>query len=140
MDENQKFRWTQFEKLIDLHTFYFENLIKSATFSFGIIGAIFTYVIKAELSESLVRVSLLLPLALSIGTSVIFFRGIDKAKEFNTWVKQMQAEIPLTWRPHAETLYQMCQIFVLLFLTISICLTIVFLNPSILQGITSKNM
>jgi hypothetical protein len=140
MDENQKFAWTQFEKLIDLHKFYFENLIKSATFSFGIIGAIFTYVIKAELSESLVRVSLLLPLILSIGTSVIFFGGIDKAKEFNKWVKQIKGEIPLTWQPHAETLFQMCLIFALLFLAVSICLTIVFFNPSILHGITDKHI
>ena len=54
MSEDKEYQWLQFEKLIDLHKFYFENLCKSASFSFGIIGAILTYVIIAKLSENLI--------------------------------------------------------------------------------------
>lgn len=132
MDESHEFKWVQFEKLIDLHKFYFENLIKAATFSFGIVGAIFTYVINAELSASLVRVSLVLPLILSAGTCVIFYRGSRQAREFSGWVRNMQKDIPLGWRPHAETLPQMCNIFSLLFLAVSLGLATVIFNPSIL--------
>jgi hypothetical protein len=139
MDENYQFKWTQFEKLIDLHKFYFENLIKAAIFSFGIIGAIFTYAIKAELSPSLVRISLVLPLILSIGTCLIFYRGIAMAQEFSNWVEMMKEEISLKWRPHTETLPQMCQIFSLLFLIVSIGLTVVIFNPSILVVITNRH-
>ena len=58
MDASSEFKWAQFEKLIDLHKFYFENLLKAATFSFGIIGAIFTYVVKNNFSETTYCVSL----------------------------------------------------------------------------------
>jgi len=134
MDEDYKFQWDQFEKLIDLHKFYFENLIKSATFSFGIVGAIFTYVIKTNLSIELIRLSLLLPLLLSGGTCLMFFYGIKLARSFSDSVEKMQkTNLGIAWRPHAEILPEMCKLFSILFLIVSIGFLIVILHPSILN-------
>ncbi len=132
MKDDREFKWNQFEKLIDLHKFYFENIIKAAAFSFGIIGAIFTYVIKAELSESLIRVSLVLPFILSAGTCLVFDRGITQANQFSNWVDSMMIDNQLNWKPHAEILPEMCKLFKWLFLAISFGLVVVFIKPSII--------
>ncbi len=134
MNDDKEYQWLQFEKLIDLHKFYFENLIKSASFSFGIIGAILTYVISAELSENLIRLALQLPFLLSIGTFIIFCFGIWKTWELSNWVKQHQSRLKIDWRPHAETLTYMSIVFALLFLLVTIVLGGLIANPSMLQS------
>jgi TRAP-type C4-dicarboxylate transport system permease small subunit len=122
LSEDKECQWLQFEKLIDLHKFYFENLIKSASFSFGIIGAILTYVISAKLSENLIRLALQLPFLLSIGTFIMFCFGTWKTWDLSNWVKHDQAELGIDWRPHAETLTYMSIAFALLFLIVAIVL------------------
>ncbi|TRT42731.1 MAG: hypothetical protein EWV85_24685 [Microcystis aeruginosa Ma_QC_C_20070703_M131] len=122
MSEDKEYQWLQFEQLIDLHKFYFENLIKSASFSFGIIGAILTYVISAKLSENLIRLALQLPFLLSIGTFIMFCFGTWKTWDLSNWVKHHQAELGIDWRPHAETLTYMSIAFALLFLIVAIVL------------------
>ena len=46
--------WTQYEKLIDLHKFYFENTIRAETLYLGVEGAILTYIIGAKFDEKLI--------------------------------------------------------------------------------------
>jgi len=133
LSEDKEYQWLQFEQLIDLHKFYFENLCKSASFSFGIIGAILTYVISAKLSENLIRLALQLPFLLSIGTFIMFCFGTWKTWDLSNWVKHHQAELGIDWRPHAETLTYMSIAFALLFLIVAIGLGGLIANPSMLQ-------
>jgi hypothetical protein len=135
LNEDKKYQWLQFEKLIDLHKFYFEHLIKASSFSFGIIGAILTYVISAKLSVNLMRIALQLPFVLSIGTFSLFSFGIWKNWELSKWVKQHQTELGVNWRPHAETLTYMSIAFAIAFLLITIAIGGMIINPSILQPV-----
>lgn len=139
MNDDKEYQWLQFEKLMDLHKFYFENLIKSASFSFGIIGAILTYVISARLSDNLIQLALQLPFLLSIGTFIIFCFGIWKTWDLSNWVKQHQSRLGIDWRPHAETLTYMSIAFALLFLLVTIGLGYLIANPSMLQSTMSNS-
>lgn len=133
MNDDRDYQWAQFEKLIDLHKFYFENLIKSASFSFGIIGAILTYIISAELSNNLARLALQFPFLLSVGSFIIFCFGIWKTWDLSNWVKHHQSKLGIDWRPHAETLTYMSIAFALLFLLVTIGLGSLIADPSMLQ-------
>jgi hypothetical protein len=108
-------------------------LIKSASFSFGIIGAILTYIISAELSNNLARLALQFPFLLSIGSFIIFCFGIWKTWDLSNWVKHHQSILGIDWRPHAETLTYMSIAFALLFLLVTIGLGSLIADPSMLQ-------
>ena len=79
--------------MIDLHKFYFENILKAASFSFTIIGAILTFTINSKLSSTQIQMALQFPFLLSIGTCVIFVIGIVKTKQFEEWVKKFQENL-----------------------------------------------
>lgn len=133
--------WTQYDRLIDLHKFYFENILKAASFSFTIIGAILTFTINSKLSSTQIQMALKFPFLLSIGTCVIFVIGIFKTQEFAVWVKKFQenlfknkSENTVKWRPHAETLNWMSWLFAALFGILTIAFGFALTNPSILQS------
>jgi hypothetical protein len=67
--------WTQYEKLIDLHKFYFEHIMRAAVLSLGIIGAIVTYVISAGIRDTRVSLAMLVPILLSIGSFILCVLG-----------------------------------------------------------------
>lgn len=136
MKDNQK--WLDFEQLIDLHKFYFENLIRAASFSFGIIGAFLAYIISIgnTLNEDLIKIIVIFPISLSIGTSLIFAIGILKTIDLSRWVIHYQKhELHLRWRPHAELLIWMSVIFTFLFLSISIGTICIYANPSMIKDL-----
>jgi hypothetical protein len=133
MNDEREDEWHQFEKLIDLHKFYFENLIKSASFSFGIIGAFLTYLISANISISLIGLALWLPFLLSIWTFFIFCFGIWKTRDLSRWVHKYQKKLGIIWRPHAETLFYMSIAFAFLFLLVTVGLGVLIRNPAMLR-------
>ena len=141
MSEDEEYKWQQYDKLIDLHKFYFENLLKSSSYSFGIIGAILTYIINAKLSLEQIHLALQFPLLLSIGTFVIFCFGIWKTWEFSRWVIRFQDILfegkpnAVKWRPHAETLFWMSIVLSFLFLLLSIGIGMAIKNPTLLQSV-----
>jgi hypothetical protein len=133
VNNDTDYQWSQFEKLIELHKFYFENLIKAASFSFGTIGAILTYVLGAKLSNNVVGPALQLPFILSIGSFLIFAFGAWKTLDLHNWICIFQAKLSIEWRPHAETLVFMSAAFALLFLVAAIGIGSLIINPSILN-------
>lgn len=136
-------KWSQFEKLIDLHKFYFENLIKAATFSLGIIGAILTYAIGTlkNGARNEVILILLFPTLLSAGSFFVYLLGCWKTYDLNQKVDLLKGKknLNLEWKPHTEILIWMCGIFALLFLILTIGLIWLMYNPSLLQSIPGKS-
>ena len=133
MDNEIEYRWLQFEKLIDLHKFYFENLIKAASFSFGIIGAILTYALSAKASPHVFRLALSLPFLLSIGSFLMFAFGAWKTWDLHKSIMNHKKRLSLNWRPHAETLVFMSILFALLFLIVTMGLGVLILHPALTQ-------
>jgi len=127
-------KWDQFEKLIDLHKFYFENLIKAAGFSLGLIGAIFTFVFAAKFEgEMTKRIALGLPVVISLGTLAVFCVGIVKTLDLAANVRKVQKGL-VEWRPHAEILVWMCGVFALVFLATSVGLLVLIADPSLVPS------
>jgi hypothetical protein len=121
----------QYMELIDLHKFYFSQIITAAGFCLGVTGAIFTYVVTTALHHDQIRLALIAPLIVSVGAAVVFGLGIIKAIEFANVVKISQRQLNLAWRPHAEILVWMAIVFCILFFCMSIGLAYAFVDPSI---------
>ena len=141
--DNKDNLWNQYDRLIDLHKFYFENILKAASFSFTIIGAILTFTINSKLNSKQIQIALQFPFLLSTGTCAIFVIGIVKTKQFEEWVKKFQenlfknkSENTVKWRPHAETLNWMSWLFAALFGILIIAFGFALTNPSILQSMS----
>ena len=125
--------WAEYDRLIELHKFYFEYLLKAAGFSFGLIGAILVYVIEARLRDSpQVWVALALPNLISLGTCIVFCLGAWKTADLAARVREAQVRLGVPWRPHAEVLVWMSAIFALLFLVVFLGLVVVSLQPQLL--------
>ena len=125
-------RWTQYEKLIDLHEFYFEHIIRAGTIYLGIEGAILTYIISANLAEELIPLILIFPLLFSIGAIIISAIGIFQTRDFSGTVNQLQEELQLPWRPHAEVLVYMTVLFTILSVLVTIAIIWLMFFPSLL--------
>ena len=122
----------QFDSMTALHQFYFEHIIKAAGFSFGLIGAALMYVINSAIRGHLVWVALGIPILLSAGTFGVLVLGMVKAHDFAQKVKGVQADLGLSWRPHAEVLPWMAGLLAILFLTATIGLIAVSVCPGLL--------
>jgi hypothetical protein len=144
INEAPEYIWKQFEKIVDLHSFYFENLIKAASFSFGIIGIILTYLVKIKIDSGiknggeLFASVLQIPLILSIGTSIIFAIGTLMTLDFYNKVKDFRRDYHFKWRPHVEILSGMSFVFFILFAIIAVGIRNIILDPSILQFVVEK--
>lgn len=127
--------WLQFEKLVDLHKFYFEHLIKAASFSFGIVGAILTYAIKAGFgSPHQVKFVLCLPFLLSFGSFALFGIGCWLTWDLNMKVNSLQTELDLKWKPHSQVLIWMSVVLAILFLFLAMGIGWLTLNPTMLPS------
>lgn len=126
--------WSQLDKLIDLHKFYFENMIKAAAFSFGAIGVILTYVISTGLRDDRASLALLFPILLSIGSCAAFCIGFFHSLDFTKQVQRIQASLNLKWQLHTVMLSWMSAIFALSFFLLSVGLIWIALVPSMLPA------
>ena len=125
--------WAEYDRLIGLHTFYFEYLLKAAGFSFGLVGVILAYVIDARLKDSPnLWVALTFPGLISAGTCAVFCIGVWKAADFSARVRAAQKRLNVDWRPHAEVLVGMSVVFAVLFFVVSVGLVVVARNPQLL--------
>jgi hypothetical protein len=144
INEDTEYIWKQFEKIVDLHSFYFENLIKAASFSFGIIGIILTYLVKIKIDSGtknggqLFASALQIPFVLSIFTSIIFAIGAWMTWDFYKKVKGFHNKYGFEWRPHVEILSCMSIVFSILFFIIAFGIGRIILDASILQSIVEK--
>src|SRR4051794_4012413 len=85
--------WEQFRELIELHKFYFENVIKGAAFSFGIVGAVVSYVMASSIRDSpRVWIALAIPILLSFSTCFVALLGAVKTYDLSTQVQTMQSK------------------------------------------------
>jgi hypothetical protein len=126
-------RWAEYDRLIGLHKFYFEYLLKAAGFSFGLIGAILVYVIDANLKNNEHPwIALALPNLMSLGTCIVFCLAVWKTADFSAKVHEAQIRLGMPWRPHAEVLVWMSVLFAALFLVVFIGLVVLSLHPQLL--------
>jgi hypothetical protein len=72
--ENKEKLWKLIEKDIELYKFYLELMIKASVFVFGITGAIVSYYL-AHRGTPLLQLSLIVPIIMCAGFSVICFKG-----------------------------------------------------------------
>ncbi len=116
--------WEQFKQQVDLHKFYLEQIVKSASVALGIVGAIVTYVLAKWPGRGPLWMALVPPLVLSAGAAWIFAIGAQKANAFASEVRSLQARLRLPWRPHAELLGCMSVIFAAVFAAVSLGLAV----------------
>ena len=122
--------WDQFRELIELHKFYFEHIIKGAAFSFGIVGAVVSYVVASNIRDSSgVWIALAIPILLSVSTSFVAFLGAVKTYDLSVRVRAMQSRLGLDWRPHSEILPWITGVFAALFFVSAIGLTALAADP-----------
>jgi preprotein translocase subunit SecG len=128
--QNPPSRWEQFQELIGLHKFYFEHIIKGAAISFGIVGAIVSYLLASDVRDGPgVRLALVVPILLSFGSFFVALLGAMKTYDLSAKVQQLQGELRLSWRPHAEVLPAITGVFAALFLIVAVALVWVSLEP-----------
>lgn len=64
--------WKEFDKEVEMYKFYLEIVLKTSIFVFGITGAITSYCL-ANVTQSLIKFSLLLPLVMNAGFACMFW-------------------------------------------------------------------
>jgi hypothetical protein len=124
--------WTQYEKLIDLHKFYFENIIRAETLYLGVEGAILTYIIGAKFDEKLIPIVLIFPLLLSIGALIISAIGMLQTRDLSSTVNRLQEELHISWRPHVEVLVYLTTVFTILSLLATAGISWLLFFPSLI--------
>jgi hypothetical protein len=131
--------WEQFQELIGLHKFYFEHMVKGATFAFAIVGAVVSYVVGSDIRDGWsVGVALAIPILLSVGTCLLALLGAIKTYDLSVRVKNMQAKLALDWRPHAEILPLMAAVIAALFLVAAMAMVTISINPGHLPKTVQK--
>jgi hypothetical protein len=128
--------WEQFRELIELHKFYFENIIKAAAFAFGFIGAVVSYVIATDIRDRYrFAAAMTIPIVLSVSAGLLGLIGAVKLRELSQQVSGLQSKLRLAWRPHAELLPLMSGIIAILFFIVACGLVAVVLNLKLLPAI-----
>jgi uncharacterized membrane protein YbhN (UPF0104 family) len=128
--------WDQFKELIDLHKFYFDQILKGAAFSFAIVGGISSYILTNNIRDPRTLViALMVPALLSLGTCFVGAVGSIKVRELGNQVRASQKKLGLTWRAHAEILFWMCAPLAALFFLIAVGLLMLAFQPSWLPAI-----
>ena len=111
--------WDEFEAMIDLHKFYFDQILKAAGFALATIAALTTYIVKTMVLPSHgsdpASILLVLPFLFSAATAAVFWVGARKAREFAADVDHLKSEWGFQWRPHTELLGWMSLIFSVIF-------------------------
>jgi hypothetical protein len=131
--------WEQFRELIELHKFYFANIIKGAAFSFGIVGAVVSYVIASSIRDSAgVWIALAVPILLSFSTSFVTLLGAIKTYDLSVQVRTLQYKLNLAWRPHSEILPWITGVFVALFFAAAVGLVVLAVDPSRLPAVAES--
>jgi hypothetical protein len=131
--------WEQFRELIELHKFYFANIIKGATFAFGIVGAVVSYVITSSIRDSPgVWIALAIPILLSFSTSFVALLGAIKTYDLSAQVQTMQSKLKLAWRPHSEILPWITGVFAVLFFAAAVGLVVLAVDPSRLPAVAES--
>jgi hypothetical protein len=64
--------WDQFKQLVELHKFYFEQVIRGAAFSFGAVGLVVSYVIASNVRDpGALLGALMVPIIVSFGAFLL---------------------------------------------------------------------
>jgi hypothetical protein len=127
-----KWDWLQFSSLVDLHKFYFGILITSASFYLGIVGALLAYVARAHMPPARFRLSLSIPVLLSISACLGYGAGYFKLCDLETWILQCKASLKLGWAPHAEVLPRLSLLLSVVAGLVTIGLVVMLLWPDVL--------
>ncbi len=105
--------WDEFEAMIDLHKFYFDQILKSAGVGLATVTALTAFIVKdLKGGESAL---LALPMLFAAAAGAVFWVGSRKAREFSQDVDTLRTEWGYRWRPHTELLGWMALIFAVTF-------------------------
>ena len=119
--------WDEFEAMIDLHKFYFDQILKAAAFALVAISALTTYILQGMPHGTLggpPKSLMVLPILMSAATAAVFWIGAGKAREFARDVKKMQELWGFGWRPHTELLGWMALVFAVIFSLLTVGITL----------------
>ena len=131
--------WEQFRELIELHKFYFTNIVKGAAFSFAVVGAVVSYVVGSDIRDGWgVTVAFAIPVLLSFGTSLLALLGVIKTRDLYVQVRQVQKRLGLSWRPHSEVLPLIAGVIAALFLAATVAMVTIAINPHYLPKVTER--
>ena len=126
--------FSEFQELIGLHKFYFGLLMTSTSFYLGIVGATLAYVAKGDLPEQRVRLSLTIPMILSIAACVGYGGGYLNLQELATWVLSCKVALKLGWAPHTELAARLSLLFSVVAALVSIALIAILAKPNRFLG------
>ncbi len=124
----------QFHDLVELHKFYFEILLTSASFLLGVVGGVVAYVAKAHMPPPRVRLSLAVPALLSTSAFVGYSGGYLKLRDLESWILSCKATLGFGWAPHAEVLGHLSLLFAAVSALVSIGLLAILAKPHWLLG------
>lgn len=109
-------QWNQFEAMIELHKFYFDQILKAAGFALATVSALTTYIVRTIAPTGSARAPLLLlPIVFAGATAAVFWIAVKKTREFSADVVALQTTWGYRWRPHTELLSLMALVFAVIF-------------------------
>ncbi len=118
--------WKQYSLHIELYKFYLEIVIKLNLFYYAITGPMLSFYFSRS-NESLLKYSLILPVAMSIALGIFFIYGIRRLKVVRQDVFNLRDQLSLSVAPDLNVLSYLLLIFsILFFLVASFLLVIIF--------------
>ncbi len=115
--------WRQYNLYTDLYKYYFDIALKANGFFYLVTGGILTYFLT-HTNEPYIRLSLLLPIILSIGLGVIFIYGSRLVPEIRDDIFAKSEELALKTAPEFRVLNLSLLIFGAIFFVVAISLIV----------------
>ncbi|MFT6908022.1 MAG: hypothetical protein ACJAS1_004710 [Oleiphilaceae bacterium] len=125
MTKDKELLLAQYKELVGLHKYYLEMVLKSSLFINTIIAGLATYVLTQHCIP-LVKYSLIFPILLSLGYSLVLFIAHPKCIEFKYQINRIVNELDIGIGPHVQLTISSIQLFKYLYVLVGIGL-IVFL-------------
>jgi len=118
--------WDEFEAMIDLHKFYFDQILKSAGVGLATVTALTAFIAKDLKSAE--TALLALPMLFAAAAGAVFWVGSRKAREFSHDVDTLRTAWGYRWRPHTELLGWMALIFAVTFSLLAVGMAVYLLR------------
>lgn len=135
IQDEKEFQWEQFRELIEMHKFYFENIIKSGIIILSIIGAVSSYVIGSNIRNRQELIfAFCVPILMSLGGIIISSVGTFKVLDLSKQVNKLQASIGVSWKPHSEILPLLTLLFSALFLLSILGMGFAIMHPELMPN------
>ena len=120
---NRELLWRQYNLHVDLYKYYFDIALKANIFFYGITGAILTYYF-ANSSQDLIKYSLLLPMVMSFGLSILFIYSSFLMTVIRDDIFDLRKKLGLQTAPDVHVLIMALRVFAVTFFCVAIAMVV----------------